>query len=363
MALNNRDRIGRMIELLPDGLLPLIEREMARRQGETWFDDAVATAREGGFSLTSKQDPQFLLQTMLRNWASYFRHVLPAAARNYVGELNDTRNKWAHNEPFNSDDTGRALDTAERLLTAVGAHKDLIEQVRRSRLEHQRAVIEAETKRATREAAAAPAVAAEGLKPWRSVLTPHEDVARGDFNASEFAANLAQVAQGEGAPEYTDPVEFFQRTYLTEGLRELLGKSMRRISGDDNAPPTFNLQTNFGGGKTHSMLALYHLFGDARAHRRHCHRPAKGAGATRGLGRHSHQPRPARGQARRHSGEHAVGRAGLAARRPHGVRRRRRGRPHRHQPGRGPPGPYRRLRPVPDPHRRVGRLCATALRR
>ncbi|MER6985058.1 Swt1 family HEPN domain-containing protein, partial [Streptomyces carpinensis] len=70
MALSNRDRIGRMIELLPDGLLPLVEREMARRQGETWFDDAVAAAREGGFSLTSKQDPQFLLQTMLRNWAS-----------------------------------------------------------------------------------------------------------------------------------------------------------------------------------------------------------------------------------------------------------------------------------------------------
>ncbi|MGW3354263.1 DUF499 domain-containing protein [Streptomyces bungoensis] len=260
MALSNRDRIGRMIELLPDGLLPLVEREMTRRQGETWFDDAVAAAREGGFSLTSKQDPQFLLQTMLRNWASYFRHALPSAARNYVGELNDIRNKWAHNEPFNSDDTGRALDTAERLLTAVGAGKDLIEQVRRSRLEHQRAVIEAETKRATREAAAAPAVAAEGLKPWRAVLTPHQDVARGDFNASEFAANLAQVAQGEGALEYTDPVEFFQRTYLTEGLRELLGKSLRRISGDDNAPPTFNLQTNFGGGKTHSMLALYHLF-------------------------------------------------------------------------------------------------------
>lgn len=77
MALSNRDRIGRMIELLPQGLLPLVEREMARRQGERWFDDAVATAREGGFSLASKQDPQFLLQTMMRNWASYFRHVLP----------------------------------------------------------------------------------------------------------------------------------------------------------------------------------------------------------------------------------------------------------------------------------------------
>ncbi|MFB8198370.1 DUF499 domain-containing protein [Kitasatospora purpeofusca] len=260
MALSNRERIGRMIELLPEGLLPLVEREMTRRQGEGWFDDAAASPREGGVSTLSKYDPQFLMQVILRNWASYFRHALPPAARNYVGELNDVRNNWAHNTPFNADDTARAMDTAERLLTAVGASKDLVDQVRRSRLEHQRAMIEAETRRAARDIVTTPGVAAEGLKPWREVLVPHADVARGDFNASEFAANLAQVAQGEGAAEYTDPVEFFQRTYLTEGLRDLLSKSLRRITGDHNAPPTVNLQTNFGGGKTHSMLALYHLF-------------------------------------------------------------------------------------------------------
>ncbi|MFH8518213.1 DUF499 domain-containing protein [Streptomyces gelaticus] len=260
MALSNRDRIGRMIELLPDGLLPLVEREMTRRQGESWFDDAASSAREAGFGLQSKQDPQFLLNTVLKNWASYFRHALPPSARNYVGELNDVRNRWAHNESFNADDTGRSLDTAERLLVAVGADTDLVDKVRKSRLEHQRSVIEAETKRATRQKAAMPSVAADGLKPWREVLIPHPDVAEGKFNASEFAANLARVANGEGAPEYTEPEEFFHRTYLTEGLRDLLSKSLRRISGDDNASPTVNLQTNFGGGKTHSMLALYHLY-------------------------------------------------------------------------------------------------------
>ncbi|MGW7293155.1 DUF499 domain-containing protein [Streptomyces xiamenensis] len=260
MALSNRDRIGRMIELLPDGLLPLVEREMARRQGESWFDDAVSAAREAGYASPSKQDPQFLFSTINKNWGSYFRHLLPPSARNYVGELSDIRNRWAHNKSFNADDTGRSLDTAERLLSAVGADAGLVDRVRKSRLELQRAVIEAETKRATRQKAAMPSVAADGLKPWREVLIPHPDVAEGKFNASEFAANLARVAKGEGAPEYTEPEEFFHRTYLTEGLRDLLSKSLRRLSGDDNASPTVNLQTNFGGGKTHSMLALYHLY-------------------------------------------------------------------------------------------------------
>jgi predicted AAA+ superfamily ATPase len=55
------------------------------------------------------------------------------------------------------------------------------------------------------------------------------------------------------------PIEFFRRTYLTEGLTDLIGRAVRRLSGDDNAPPVINLQTNFGGGKTHSMLALWHV--------------------------------------------------------------------------------------------------------
>ena len=75
----------------------------------------------------------------------------------------------------------------------------------------------------------------------------------------EFAADLYTVAQGNEAGEYTDPVQFFERTYLTQGLRDLIDRNVRRLTGDMNASPVVNLQTNFGGGKTHSMLALWHL--------------------------------------------------------------------------------------------------------
>ncbi len=109
-------------------------------------------------------------------------------------------------------------------------------------------------------ASAAPRVEGLGLKPWREVIRPHEDVATNNFNASEFAADLHMVSQRQGSDEYVDPVEFFRRTYLTEGLRDLLTRAVRRVGGDLNAPPAINLQTNFGGGKTHSMLALYHIF-------------------------------------------------------------------------------------------------------
>ena len=80
----------------------------------------------------------------------------------------------------------------------------------------------------------------------------------GRYRNAEFAADLAQVARGEGAFEYRDPVEFFARTYVTEGMAGLLTQAVKRASGGDGEP-VIQLKTAFGGGKTHSMLALYHL--------------------------------------------------------------------------------------------------------
>src|SRR5262249_35121727 len=125
---------------------------------------------------------------------------------------------------------------------------------------HQRAAFERETRRAVRPSSALPAVEGMGLKPWREGVAPHPDVATGRVNASQFAADLYRGAHGQDTGEYGDPVGFFQRTYLTEGLRDLITRAVRRASRDANAAPVINLQTNFGGGKTHSMLALYHLF-------------------------------------------------------------------------------------------------------
>lgn len=98
------------------------------------------------------------------------------------------------------------------------------------------------------------------LKPWRYVMEPHPDVACGRFKQAEFAADLAQVVRGEGSPEYVNPVEFFSRTYLTGGLKNLLVKTLTRLT-KSNGEPVVQLKTAFGGGKTHSLLALYHLFG------------------------------------------------------------------------------------------------------
>ena len=97
-----------------------------------------------------------------------------------------------------------------------------------------------------------------GLVPWRDVVEPHQDVATGEFQQAEFAADLAKVHNGSAPSEYRDPKEFFARTYLTDGLSALVKGAAKRLSAK-GGDPVVELQTNFGGGKTHSMLALYHM--------------------------------------------------------------------------------------------------------
>ncbi len=96
------------------------------------------------------------------------------------------------------------------------------------------------------------------LKPWREVAVPHEDVLKGTFQQAEFAADLSRVHDGSAGPEYQDPALFFQRTFVTEGMRLLLDSVVRRLAGR-GGDPVIQLQTAFGGGKTHTMLAVYHL--------------------------------------------------------------------------------------------------------
>jgi uncharacterized protein len=98
------------------------------------------------------------------------------------------------------------------------------------------------------------------LKPWREIAVPHEDVLKGTFQQAEFAADITRVHDGSAAAEYSDPVLFFDRTFITEGMRLLLESVAQRLAGK-GGDPVIQLQTAFGGGKTHTMLAVMHMAG------------------------------------------------------------------------------------------------------
>src|SRR5436305_1983435 len=103
------------------------------------------------------------------------------------------------------------------------------------------------------------------LLPWNRVVTPHIDIVQGQLSMDSYAANLGKVVQGDHSvrPVYRDAHAFFEATYLTAELRRILSDVLTILAGR-SGDRVLQLRTPFGGGKTHTLLSLYHL-----AHSRH----------------------------------------------------------------------------------------------
>src|SRR5271157_5927297 len=262
MAITNHERVGKAMELLKGGLGPFVDREfksMYKDRAAAQFQRFLGEDRPSAKKAASASDVAALLKIMWDSWNDVFRLTLGPAERSLVSELREHRNRWAHQEAFSGDEAYRALDSAGRLLNAVSAPQaDDIEKMK-TELLRLRFDEQARSEKRKSAGTAIEGTAAGGLKPWREVVTPHADVASGRYQQAEFAADLWQVHLGEGTDEYRNPVEFFRRTYLTESLKRMLVGAVRRLAGR-GGDPVVQLQTNFGGGKTHSMLAQYHLF-------------------------------------------------------------------------------------------------------
>jgi len=263
MALSNYERVGKAMEILNNGLLRYVEHELMAYYGESWI--SMLSDEPPRKDWKEHLDVQKLLIVMWQNWDKVFSQTLGHAERSLVSELREIRNKWAHQQPFSTNDAHRALDSSARLLTAISANNEAAE-VEKMRMDLLRVQFEEQRRSEMRKLSFQPTEGNPqgGLKPWREVVTPHPDVASGRYQQAEFAADLWQVYLNEGSDEYKNPVEFYRRTFLTEGLKQILVKSLLRLSGE-GGDPVVELQTNFGGGKTHSMLALWHLFSGCQA--------------------------------------------------------------------------------------------------
>ncbi len=99
----------------------------------------------------------------------------------------------------------------------------------------------------------------QSLPPWWHTAIPHRDIREGRLNLRDFAVDLAKVIEGRAVPEYKDANTFFRRTFLTRGLRATLKGVLRRLAGHDDGVAITQMATVFGGGKTHTLLALYHM--------------------------------------------------------------------------------------------------------
>lgn len=272
----NHQKVEEGLELLRSTLAPFLARELVSNLAGDWWTKGVLAVVEGkGKKLpTSGTDPNLVDQLDVSGVLQVFKNQwyivgkkLSQDERSYVFELIGTRNKWAHQgaDDFTADDAHRALDTMARLTEridgkAAKALREMAQEVEAWDIPEALPFTNQQAKPPHQVAPKDPS-----LLPWRDVITPNPEVAGGRYKQTEFAANLSDVLSGHGASEYTDPVEFFERTYLTLGMRQFLVSCLERVTGK-SGEPIVQLKTAFGGGKTHTLLALYHLLkGKVRA--------------------------------------------------------------------------------------------------
>ena len=175
--------------------------------------------------------------------------------RSAVGIITEARNNTFHTE---TEDliSGYALSRLHEIADILGQinapeQKREVEAIRDKLLASTTPAVEAKPKLPRRKAT--------DLTPWRDVIRPNTDVIEGTFRKSEFAADLQEVFEGKArTSEYGETDVFFNQTYITPGLRQLLVNTLKRLGGKVG-DPVIQLKTGFGGGKTHSLIALYHL--------------------------------------------------------------------------------------------------------
>ena len=292
----DREKLQRGLGLFLDAMRPyvvsVIEREC--KDGVSWdmdFEHRMDNERKkynwqmqrmklnnNGSSLTGLIDYNNLV-TFIINYKDSVTREVGNSTKNYnrlrscLQELQDTRNDWAH-----FDEDGLDEDVAERAFSNMVQVAKLLEMID---LEDELKRIKGGTQarvepipQAERAQTQSPkqdnteAVDYIGVLPaWYNSIMPQYDIRNGQLDESIFAANIEEVATGTAPVVYQDLVSFFDRTYVTDGMRELIRRVVQALNGKESQNRVISLQTGFGGGKTHSLISLYHVVKDSRTFR------------------------------------------------------------------------------------------------
>ena len=181
--------------------------------------------------------------------------------KNALDELNEVRNKCQHFTPLTEFEQERAFSNM-KLVANILEMPELLDEIKRlSDLRHQPTAPQTPVQTVqTAQPIATVAVSNNApLTPWWDNCIPHYDIRNGNLDESIFAANLNEVALGAGPEVYTNPTMFFAKTFVTAGLHDIANRVIQALNGQETENRVISLQTGFGGGKTHTLISLYHI--------------------------------------------------------------------------------------------------------
>ena len=282
----NKDALNKALDIYRDAMRPFIVRTLRRVPGQrveetirrtlgdyqaSQFQDNL---RRNPGNIEAAIDINDFPVLMGKNWNA-FRAQFPAGDRtvqNAAWQIVEARNAVSHpgTQDLEAEFTRSRLFDISDTLGKINApqQKAGVESIRDELFAQQPAATQTNQLPHATDTAPAPThsrSSGQSLTPWRDVIRPNPDVALGSFQQAEFAADLQQVHDKRArSTQYGNPVSFFNHTYITPGIRTLLLNTLKRLAGN-GGDPVIQTKTGFGGGKTHSLIALYHLVGNTDA--------------------------------------------------------------------------------------------------
>lgn len=262
-----RDNLSRALGFFIEAFRPYIVSVLHNKFGETWPAEYAKTVllpeqkAKWDEALRSGSSPMGLLDyPHFKHFAIKFKDLLKKDFEkktgdlpNWLGEIYEVRNKVAHyNESIEEDEAMKSwihMRTIARLLKMTELEEELT-NLQSSKEQEPKIIIKTNATSAVNN----------DIQPWFRLVQPHLDIRQGRLDESVFAANLAEVALGNGREIYNNPVIFFSKTYFTTGLKSIAKTVLKGLNGKEDAENrVISLQTGFGGGKTHTLISLFHL--------------------------------------------------------------------------------------------------------
>ena len=282
MVQSNYSVLGEGLKLYTDAMRKFVKQKLVVHFPNNWWEQGVLSslpenqrrslnrelAKNPDNDKADFIDANMLVPVVTRKFDPVFEDTFHnfRQTQSWLIQVAEARNGWAHPRSGDvlADDAAHALYAMVQLLNAADlTEAEEVERLRKSILGISPTPVQAE-EGPVEVSAVRPA--RQGTVPyWWEVCTPREgfrDPAH--IDESLFAATLGGVFAGSARDEYLDPVRFLSHTYFTDNLAQMVRDIVSRMSGGAG-PAVTEVQTPFGGGKTHALLTLYHLINSREA--------------------------------------------------------------------------------------------------
>ena len=267
MANNNQDLLFKAYGLFIEAFRPYVVSLLMEQEGDKWPAEYIKClshdqVNQWNMGLRNGSTPETLIDFHhLKSFAIKNKDLFKkdfgknlSALPNWLNEIAQLRHDVAHFKAEINEDEATKVWIHMKIIAKTIGMPELEEELKKIQSSNDSKSAEVV------EVIAAQTIHTGVLKPWFYVTQPHFDIRQGRLDESVFAANLAEVALGNGREIYKDPNTFFSKTYFTAGLKSVAKTVIKGLNGKEDAENrVISLQTGFGGGKTHTLISIYHL--------------------------------------------------------------------------------------------------------